>query len=662
MAQLSSQNARSLPYRPDIDGLRALAVTAVVLYHFFPTLLPGGFIGVDVFFVISGYLISSIILSQLQTGKFRFAVFYSHRAWRLFPALILTLSVTLVYGLFRLQIDELVQLLKHALGSALFVSNFIFLKESGYFDSAAEAKPLLHMWSLSIEEQFYLLWPLILFFIYKKKRFLPLCLFLLFVGSFWLCVRQMKIDPITAFYLPYTRFWELLAGAALAMRQQLNHRLESESRFSNLQSILGITLLSSGFWGISQNTIFPGWWALLPVVGSTLLISAGQHATINRIILSRPIVVGIGLISYPLYLWHVPLLAYLNIETSHSHSSLIRVSLLFASVVLAVLTYRFVERPMRKFHTKNLATGALLSCMLIVTVFAGGLLLKYQGNDAATNISADKAISETQNDFYLFYADAPHGRWRTFFERKFRHDCSFFMLEQFYAGNPTQTPKTSIADSCFTRDPKVAHSVLIWGDSHAQMLNSGLIDNLPTTWQVLQVASSGCVPSLSFSQESKTQYCAQSNWFALHTALRIKPDVVILAQHDFHLASELNSLARRLISAGIKKVLIIGPAPRWKDDLPKLVIRQLWAEQPERTMKGVDIDFIRQNDNLKRLIKQTDQIQYVDMMNLFCDSKGCLTRLGSQLDHNLTTWDRGHLTELASDYFAKHLLVPTILK
>ena len=662
MTSLSSQNSRSLPYRPDIDGLRALAVAAVVLYHFFPTLLPGGFIGVDVFFVISGYLISSIILSQLQTKTFRFTVFYSHRVWRLFPALILTLSFTLIYGLFRLQVDELVQLLKHALGSALFVSNFIFLQESGYFDTAAEAKPLLHMWSLSIEEQFYLLWPLILFFIYKKKRFLPLALFMLGISSFWLCIRQITVDPITVFYLPYTRFWELLAGAALAAQQQLGHRLESESRFSNLQSVLGITILAGGFWGISQNTIFPGWWALLPVVGSALLIAAGQHATINRVILSRPIVVGIGLISYPLYLWHVPLLAYLNIETSHSHSSLVRVSLLLASVLLAVLTYRFVERPLRKFHANNLATVALLSCMLAVTVLAGGLLLKYQDKDTATKISGDKSISDTQNEFYRFYADAPHGRWRTYFERNFRHDCNFFVVEQFYAGNPTRTPKPNISESCFTRDPKAAHSVLIWGDSHAQMLNSGLINNLPASWQVLQVASSGCVPSLSFSQESKTEYCAQSNWFALRTAMRTRPDVVILAQHDFHSASELNNLAQRLISNGTKKVLIVGPAPRWKDDLPKIFIRQLWAEQPERTTKGVDIDFIRKNNNLKPLIKQTDRIQYIDMMNVFCDPKGCLTRLGSGQDHNLITWDRGHLTERASDYFAKHTLVPAILK
>lgn len=662
MTPLSSQNSRSLPYRPDIDGLRALAVTAVVLYHFFPTLLPGGFIGVDVFFVISGYLISSIILSQLQTQKFRFTVFYSHRVWRLFPALTLTLTFTLVYGLFRLQVDELVQLLKHALSSALFVSNFIFLKESGYFDTAAEAKPLLHMWSLSIEEQFYLLWPLILFFIYKQKRFLPLFLFLLFITSFGLCILEMRIDPITAFYLPYTRFWELLAGAALATRQQFVHPREGASRFSNLQSILGIALLTGGFWGLSQHTIFPGWWALLPVVGTTLLIAAGQNANINRVILSKRIVVGLGLISYPLYLWHVPLLAYLNIETGHLHSSFNRVAVLFAAILLAILTYRYVERPLRKFHSNSFATGALLCCMLIFTALSAGLLLKYQGSDEAKNITAETSISDTQNNFYRFYADAPLGRWRTFFERKFRHDCSFFMLEQFYAGSPTQTPKTNIADSCFTRDPKAAHSVLIWGDSHAQMLNSGLKNNLPATWQILQVASSGCVPSLSFSQESKTEYCAQSNWFALQTALQIKPDVVILAQHDFHLASELNALARRLVSAGIKKVLILGPAPRWKDDLPKLFIRQLWAEQPERTMRGVDVDFMRKNDNLKRLIEQTDQIQYVDMMGIFCDSKGCLTRFGAKLDQNLTTWDRGHLTELASDYFARRLLVPTILK
>jgi hypothetical protein len=143
--------------------------------------------------------------------------------------------------------------------------------------------------------------------------------------------------------------------------------------------------------------------------------------------------------------------------------------------------------------------------------------------------------------------------------------------------------------------------------------------------------------------------------------MNTKPDVVILAQHDFHLASDLNALAAYLLSIGVKKVLIIGPAPRWKDDLPKLFIRQLWADKPVRTTTGVDTSFMRKNDNLKRLVVQTPQIQYVDLMNLMCNVKGCLTMIGTKIDHNLTTWDRGHLTDIASDYVAANLLVPIIL-
>jgi peptidoglycan/LPS O-acetylase OafA/YrhL len=655
-------NTRSLAYRPDIDGLRALAVMAVVIYHVFPNWLPGGFVGVDVFFVISGYLISSIIFKQQKQQEFKLSIFYLHRVWRLFPALLLVLISTLMYGFFRLQPDELTQLSKHAFGSAGFISNFIFLKESGYFDNAAEAKPLLHMWSLSIEEQFYLLWPITILFIKRLRLHFGLVALLLFVFSFCLCLYQVRIDPINAFYLPYTRFWELLAGALLALYKQSRYGTASGRYSANIQSMTGVALFFFSVLSFSKAITFPGWWALVPVIGSVLIIAAGEGAIINRTIFKLGVLVRLGLISYPLYLWHVPLLAYFNIESGHSMSIAARVGIVLIAALLAQVTYLGLERPLRRFHENSRATIILIGAMLAFTVLAGAAFAYLQKQGQEGHSSIQSLLSPSQNDFYLFYADTPRGRWTQVFESKFRHDCNFFMVEQFWTGEPTRQPKDAISKSCYERRPDLKHAVLVWGDSHAQMLNSGLTNNLPADWQVLQVASSGCVPSMTYAKESKTDYCAHSNWFAIETIKAAHPDVVILAQHDFHAAEALNALSSALVKLGVKKVLIIGPATRWRDDLPKLFTRVLWKEQPERTMTGIDVDMIRKNDNLKRLITQNAQIQYVDMQKVFCDARGCLTYLLADGVKRLVSWDRGHLTEDASNYFANALLIREILK
>lgn len=653
---------RSLAYRADIDGLRALAVVAVVVYHVFPNWLPGGFVGVDVFFVISGYLISTIIFQQLNRQEFKLSVFYSHRVWRLFPALFLVLAITLAYGFLRLQPDELIQLSKHAFSSTAFVSNFIFLKESGYFDNAAEAKPLLHLWSLSIEEQFYLLWPMAILLISRLRLPFSLFVLVLFFGSFSFCLYEVQIDPINAFYLPYTRFWELLAGALLALYKQSKYGAYGGRFVANIQSIIGATLFLYSVMSFSKAITFPGWWALVPVVGTVFLIAAGQEAVINRRILKLSWLVRVGLISYPLYLWHVPLLAYFNIESGHSASIAPRVGLLLVAVLLAQMTYLGVERPLRHFHGNRRATSILIGAMLALSLLAGAAFVYLQRQGQDNNSSLQNLSSPSQRDFYLFYVDTPRGRWTKVFESKFRHDCNFFVVEQYWTGDMTQQPKDTISKSCYERRPDLQHSVMLWGDSHAQMLNSGLTNNLPPDWQVLQVASSGCAPSMTYARESKTDYCAQSNWFAMKTIKAAKPDVVILAQHDFHSAKSLNALSSTLVTWGVKKVLIVGPAPRWRDELPKLFTRVLWKEQPERTMIGVDVDFARKNDNLKRLIVQNEQIQYVDMQSAFCDAKGCLTNVLVDGVKRLVTWDRAHLTEDASNYFANALLVRAILK
>jgi len=303
---MSSPNA----YRPDVDGLRAIAVLSVLAFHAFPRAAPGGFAGVDVFFVISGFLISGILFEALRAGHFSFIDFYRRRVRRIFPALILVLAASLGLGWMLLLPDEYRLLGKHALAGAGFLSNIALWREAGYFAPAAEVTPLLHLWSLGVEEQYYLVWPLLLAFFAGRPRALPWMIVGLAAVSFALNVWLTPRAPSAAFYLPLTRFWELMAGSALAYHV---HYGSPGRRMADAKAAAGLALVAAGIALLSAGRAFPGWWALAPVVGSSLLIAAGPAAWINRRLLSNPVMVYIGLISYPLYLWHWPLLVYARI-------------------------------------------------------------------------------------------------------------------------------------------------------------------------------------------------------------------------------------------------------------------------------------------------------------------------------------------------------------
>lgn len=305
-------------YRPDIDGLRAIAVLSVVIFHAFPSWIQGGFIGVDIFFVISGFLISTIIFENLDKGTYSFTEFYTRRIKRIFPALILILMASYAFGWIMLFADEFKQLGKHIAGGAGFVSNFVLWKEIGYFDNSAETKPLLHLWSLGIEEQFYIIWPILLWLAWKCKFNLLLVTVAVASISFWLNLQGINQDSLAAFYSPQNRFWELLCGSLLGwlVLNYNNFFLSLSSRFQSIISFIGFFLLIYGFWYINKNLSFPGTWALIPTLGAVLIIAAGPQAWINRKILSHPIMVWFGLISFPLYLWHWPLLSFMRIVES----------------------------------------------------------------------------------------------------------------------------------------------------------------------------------------------------------------------------------------------------------------------------------------------------------------------------------------------------------
>lgn len=346
-------------YRPDIDGLRAVAVLSVVGFHAFPDLLPGGFIGVDIFFVISGYLISSIIFKGLDGGYFSFKEFYARRARRIFPALILVLVATLVFGWLVLLPDELQKLGLHAAAGAGFVANLALIGEAGYFDNSADAKPLLHLWSLGIEEQFYIVFPLLMWAIWKTRikviYVLAAAVFLSFYANIYLVSRL----PVEAFYSPISRFWELIVGSLLAWLT-IYHKPAVNKASANVCSALGAGLLVCGLVFIREDMSFPGYWALMPTLGAALLIGAGPGAGLNQRVLSSSVVVWFGLISYSLYLWHWPLLSFARIIYNAPPPLDVRIALVLAAIGLAWLSLQFVEKPFRFGGARNGWAVALL--------------------------------------------------------------------------------------------------------------------------------------------------------------------------------------------------------------------------------------------------------------------------------------------------------------
>jgi peptidoglycan/LPS O-acetylase OafA/YrhL len=340
-------------YRRDIDGLRAVAVLAVLGYHAFPERIPGGFAGVDVFFVISGFLITGILLGTLERGTFSLRGFYARRVRRIFPALIVVLAACWIFGWFALFPDEYRQLGRHVAAGAGFVSNFYFWGEAGYFDNAAETKPLLHLWSLGIEEQFYIVWPLLLAWAWRREAKISRWLAALAAVSFTVNVLGLERYPTATFYSPAGRAWELALGGILATIGATRYGLAEAAgtaraaKYRNLLAGAGVVLLALALTLLAEGKSFPGWWAALPTLGAAALLAAGPHTFVNRLLLANRPMVWIGLISYPLYLWHWPLLSFARIVESKQPATGFRVAALGASFVLAALTYWVIEKPFR---------------------------------------------------------------------------------------------------------------------------------------------------------------------------------------------------------------------------------------------------------------------------------------------------------------------------
>ncbi len=332
-------------YRSDIDGLRALAVVAVIIFHYFPTWLPGGLVGVDIFFVISGYLISGHIVQQMQARRFSLLNFYSRRVRRIFPALIIVLICSLCFGWMVMSVDDFGMLGKHVAGGADFVANLVLWSERGGGAGESNFDPMLHLWSLGVEEQFYILWPLLAWAAWRRGVNVLATIAAVSILSMIANMAIVNIDRVSAFYLPVSRFWELLAGAAL---------VEVERQYGNMPSVLapfasitGLILLGGSFVLIRVDQMFPGVIALAPVLGAILLIAAGSETAVKRHLFSNRLAIAVGLISYPLYLWHWPLVSFGYVLEGGTPGKGIRIALLALAFLLATLTYLLIEKPIR---------------------------------------------------------------------------------------------------------------------------------------------------------------------------------------------------------------------------------------------------------------------------------------------------------------------------
>ncbi len=628
----SARPARHLQYRADIDGLRAVAVLPVVAFHVGISIVPGGFVGVDVFFVISGYLISSIILSEFQQGRFSVLAFYERRTRRIFPALIATLAVTSVLAYVYLLPAELVSFAGSLLAATFSASNFYFWMHSGYFDPAASQQPLVHTWSLAVEEQFYILFPLFLMIV---RRFFPehlrssivivagLSFAASAVGAFW--------DPATTFYLPHTRAWELLLGTILAMGVLPDLRTAVAS---NIASLLGLGMIGAAIFMFSERTPFPGLSALLPCVGAGLVIHAGGRAKplINRL-LSLPPLVFIGLISYSLYLWHWPLILFqwnYSLFFSGLSSAREKALLVVLSLVFATLSWWLIERPFRRgwlrLPARSLFAAAAFAVAAIFIVAIGAIALR--------GFPHRFSPREIEAASYIAYDPAGDYREGTCFTNDVAGEVNF---------RP---------DICL-RHAGDKKNYLVLGDSYAADLPYGLSRVFPGA-NFLQATGAGCKPTLEETRatDPALRRCANLMKFIFLDYLKTNRNDAVLLAASWR-DSDLAALAETLDWANRNKIKIVlfGPKVQYDAPLPRILvaaIRQRDPTLPDRHRP----DTFEILDRKMSQLADSKHVPYISFFQRLCTHGAC-----PSVDHegHPLTFDIGHLTRWGSLVTAQSL-------
>ncbi|WP_172838960.1 acyltransferase family protein [Legionella micdadei] len=645
----NASRAASCQYRADIDGLRAIAILLVVCFHAFPTRLPGGFVGVDVFFVISGYLITTIIFNQLKANQFSFKHFYMRRINRIFPVLLLVLTSFFILGWFALLADEYKAYGKYMAAAGLFSSNLALWKAGGYFDTAADLKPLLHLWSLGIEEQFYLVWPLLIWAAYKKKINILLFTLTLFFISYFCNINEVKINQTGAFYLPHTRFFELLVGSLLAAFHSFHFKQTDKQDHllvANLLAFLGLLCIAVTVYRLSPEKPFPGNNAILPILGAALLIAAGTKAWVNRIILANRCLVGIGLISFSLYLWHWPLLSFARIMEQGMPSKGIRILCLGASFLLAFLSYHYIEKPIR-FGEKQGLKAIILLCLSLVVIGLGIYTCEKNGFTS-------------------------------------RPSLAHLTIPPEFAGKlPQAVAKRSIPLNLGISSHAGKKTVFILGDSHAHHLLSGFFQKYPQN-HISIILGPGCPFLLGIDRKPTQSPCLTMTEQALSDKELASVKTVIFSfrmfaynrsGYDYNPEKQDWGLWYKSKRQPMDDLSFWRPALRetlqllvkkhkrviFSYDVPELLhpINECLDSRPlylhNHTIKNCDVprNTVDQRQGPLRqlfaeILKEFPQVEIFDPLNYFCDQKWCYAfKNGVPL-----YYDDDHLSVEGSKFYA----------
>ena len=616
-------------YRADIDGLRAVAILLVLWFHAFPDALPGGFVGVDVFFVISGFLITGIVLRGLDKQAFSFAHFYAQRARRLLPALIVVLPATLAAGWHWLWPLEYEQLATHTAAAVVFVLNIVLWTEAGYFDVATELKPLMHLWSLGIEEQFYLLYPCLLWLAWRVWRKPVIAIAGMALVSFVASLLWLRHDATGAFFLPHTRFWELALGGLLAWwlhrkaaaPQQDMHAVPGLGR--QLLPWAGLAAIATAALVLSPSTPYPGTAALLPVGGSLLLIASGPGTWVNRHVLGCRGMVLVGLISYPLYLWHWPILSFMRIVQTDTPSFMMRCAAVALSIALAWLTFRYVETPLRFGPRRNVRLASVATTACVVALAAWTVRV---ADGLPQRLPAEAgALLAYQYDYQSGY----------------REGTCFLRPEQ-GADTFSQCADTWAADK---------PNWLLWGDSHAAHLRPGMQTRYAAGINLVQRAASGCPPLFDESFPDRPHCPAIQEHIWKEIEAHVPQRVTLAARWGFYDWHKLSRTIERLRSLGVRDIDLVGPVPQWRNGLPRqaaIAYRENgFATLPEHLARGLLPEPFTIDHDMAALANGLG-VRYLSPTQALCNEQGCLVR-SPDGPHALTAWDDAHLTQSGSE-------------
>ena len=632
-------------YRSEIDGLRAFAVSGVVLSHAGFGIVQGGFVGVDVFFVISGYLITTILMNDIKNSRFSLSEFYFRRARRILPVLFVIFMASLPFSWWLLTPSQFVDYGRSLAASALFISNVHFWESTGYFDSASELIPLLHTWSLSVEEQFYLLFPLILLFISKfSLKYVGFILGSLAFLSLCLAIWGSQNLPEQNFFFTFSRFWEILVGSLCGIAPKIRSR-----PWHSWISFVGLALIVISMLTFTKATPTPSVVTLIPVAGAAVIIIFGQSGGWCVRFLSLRIFTGIGMISYSIYLWHQPLFAFARHFFVVGVPLPVMVLLNIFLVFVSYFTWRYVEQPFRNFEVSN---------KRFVFRFSGIGIIGFSIIGFCFHVADFSKYRYTVDELRLLNYDV-------YYKGIIQSSHSSNRLNQCSGDSNGYFPDL---ENCFVeQDPDMT---LIWGDSHAQALASGWPDS--TLGIVSFSFGAGCPPVVGYSFVNNPD-CELLNAATLSKVASARPNVIILHANwlihltmdypNFSNVSDLKSSLFETVSiiksaSPSSKIVLIGGVPQWGDGLPTYIYRLGFKLDSVLRLALPNLDRQIEINTALGNLAHAAKIEYIDPISLLCLSGECIATTESDGTYYPIAWDYGHLTVEG----ARYLLSLTSLK